>query len=125
VKVDSLQELKAAFAQWRREKKYPREAMPRALVERARRTASVHGVGRVARAVRIDSRHLRESPRGTERNAAAEVPSYSRVALVAPAPAAHPFAELEMPSGLKLRLFSQTPDALGLLASLCGAGGER
>jgi hypothetical protein len=34
-----------------------------------------------------------------------------------------PFAEVETPAGLKVRLFTETGEALGLLSSLLGAGG--
>jgi hypothetical protein len=36
-----------------------------------------------------------------------------------------PFAEIETRAGLKLRLFAQTDETLGLLSSLCGMGGSR
>jgi hypothetical protein len=53
------------------------------------------------------------------------VPTYSRLELAAPAAAARPFAEVELPTGLKVRLFTETGDALGLLSSLLGARGAR
>jgi hypothetical protein len=36
-----------------------------------------------------------------------------------------PFAEVETPTGLKVRLFAETGEALGLLSALLGAGGAR
>jgi len=45
--------------------------------------------------------------------------------LTAPAATARPFAEVEMPTGLKVRLFTETREALGLLTSLLGAGASR
>jgi hypothetical protein len=57
--------------------------------------------------------------------AAAVVPSFSRVEVMAPAATARPFAEIEMPTGLKLRVFAPTHEALGLLSSLCSTGGAR
>ena len=57
---------------------------------------------------------------------AAGLPTYSRLELAAPAAAtARPFAEVEMPTGLKVRLFTETGETLGLLSSLLGAGGPR
>jgi hypothetical protein len=53
VRVDSLEELVAAFGEWRRRKRYEREPTPEELVKRARRAAGVHGLGRVARAVKL------------------------------------------------------------------------
>jgi hypothetical protein len=126
VNVDSLEELAAAFGEWRRTKRHLREAMPPQLVDRARRAAEVHGRGCVARAVKVDSGRLRGAcgPGGTYRRGRAAPPSYSRVELVS-ATSTRPFAELEMPSGVKLRFYSQTQETVGLLTSLCGAGGAR
>ena len=54
------------------------------------------------------------------------MPTYSRMELAAPAATtARPFAEVELPTGLKVRLFTETGEALGLLSSLLGAGGPR
>jgi hypothetical protein len=47
------------------------------------------------------------------------------VELAAPAATSRPFAEVEMPTGLKVRLFTGTDEALGLLSSLLGAGGAQ
>jgi hypothetical protein len=52
-------------------------------------------------------------------------PSYTRVELAAPASAVRPFAEVELPSGVKLRLFSGSSETMGLLSTVCGAGGGR
>jgi hypothetical protein len=38
---------------------------------------------------------------------------------------ARPFAEIEMPTGLKVRLFTEAGEAIGLLSSLLGAGVPR
>ncbi len=58
---------------------------------------------------RIDSRRsLGASVAARASVVAAVAPSYSRVGLVASADSARPFAELEMPNGIKLRVCSQT-----------------
>lgn len=125
--VDSMEELSGAFAQWRGKKRHPREEMPAELLDRARRAASVHGVNRVARALKVDRRRL-EPPsarahRGNGRRTDIATPAYSRVQLMGPTPrTAHPFAELEAPGGVKLRLFVASPEALGLLSSLLSGG---
>jgi hypothetical protein len=36
------------------------------------------------------------------------------------APTSRPFAEIEMPTGVKVRLFTDSGEALGLLATLLG-----
>jgi hypothetical protein len=129
----SLDELTKAFESWRTEKRHAREAVPRELLERARRAMSIHGPGPVARAVKLErARLLRGIDRGGKgtrsesRPAPAVVPAFSRLAVAAPASASNrPFAEIETPSGLKLRVFADTREAIALLSSLCGAGGGR
>jgi len=125
MRVDSLEELGAAFGEWRSKKKHRRDETPEGLVKRARRAAGVHGPGEVTRAVGIDVRRLREVPGSRKKvcEVAAPPPLYSRVQLVASS-ATRPFAELEMPSGIKLRVYTQTPEALRLLSSVCSGGGR-
>jgi hypothetical protein len=124
---ESLDGLKAAFEEWRSRKRYRQQAIPGALLERARRAARRHGPGAVARATRVDRGRLKTGSRSRRerRPAATRVPAFSRVALAAPAVAAQPFAELEMATGVKVRLFTQTDEVLEWLASLCGPGGAR
>lgn len=134
MKVDSLSELKVAFAGWRRGKRHVREAVPDELLERARRAAEVHGVKAVVRAIRVERSRL-FGRRGDERPATAlalrmpaaqpVIPAFSRLALTPPASGAAPIAELETPTGLKLRVFAESAAMVGLLASLCGMGGAR
>ena len=62
--------------------------------------------------------------------AASIVPAYSRVEVAPPATAVPPstrtpFAEVETRSGLRVRLFTETGGALGLLSALLGTGGAR
>ena len=122
--VDSLEELGAAFREWRSGKKHSREAMPPELLDRARRAAEVHGPRCVARAAGVRSDRLRGTPRSRSRRGGAAHPAYSRVELTAPG-ATRPFAELEMPSGVKVRFYEQTEETLALLSSMFGAGGAR
>lgn len=125
MKVDTLEQLGAAFGEWRRGKKHPREKVPEALLRRARRTAEVHGEERVVRIAKVDRRRLTGSwSSGGSGGEVATTPAYSRVEL-GPAPAARPFAELEMPNGTKLRFYSQSREALDLLSAVCGSGGRR
>ncbi len=122
--VESLEELRAAFSEWRSQKKHRRDRTPDELLKRARAAAKIHGVGRVAREMNIDGRHLSagsEYPRGRSK-ASKSLPAYSRVELTAPSAMARAVAELEMPSGVKLRLYSQTPEMLSLISSVCERG---
>ena len=125
---ESLAELKAAFEEWRSRKRDPREAVPVDLLQRARAAAGRHGPAAVARATKVGRGRLKTGrSRGKMRQVpAAGLPTYSRLELAAPAAAtARPFAEVEMPTGLKVRLFTETGETLGLLSSLLGAGGPR
>jgi hypothetical protein len=127
--VESLDELKKAFEVWRRRKRHVREPVPDELMARVRRAMGVYGLGPVSRATKIDRRRLeRGRARRSRRRkvaAAAAVPSFSRVELAPPAAVDRPFAEFETPGGLKLRIFTQTEEVLGLLAAVCATGGGR
>ena len=136
MRVDSLDELASAFAEWRRRKKHAREATPEKLVARARRAAKKHGVPAVVRVTRVDRSRLSGSEsvgrktRGLSRKkvsaAQRSAPTFSRLevnALSAADP--RPIAEVETGTGAKLRLFEETPEMLGLLSALCRFGGAR
>ena len=129
---ESLADLKAAFDDWRSKKRHARETIPATLLERARAAARRHGPAVVFRATKIARARLKTGERVPAkkrvRRRPARVPAFSRLDLAASAPATiAPFAEIEMITGLKVRLFSQTGEALALLTSLLGldAGGAR
>jgi hypothetical protein len=132
MKIDSLSELKGAFAVWRRGKRHAREAVPDELTERARRAVEVHGVKEVVRAIRVERARLFRGSRGkvsaaTQSTPAAAVvpalPAFTRLELTRPVVGAQPVVELETPTGIKLRVFVESRAMLGLVASLCGVGG--
>lgn len=132
MKVDSLNELTVAFAEWRRGKRHVREAVPDRLLERARRGAEVHGLKEVVRAIGLErSRLFRNRPAEksatalTVRAAKAVTPAFSRLELPPPSRGGGPIAELETPTGLKLRVFAESAAMVGLMTSLCGMGGAR
>jgi hypothetical protein len=127
MKQESVDEVQVAFEQWRSKKRHVREPIPAALLDRARQAARRYGWAAVARATKVDRSRLETGrrSRGGTVLPAEHVPAFSRVQLAAPVSAPPPFAEIEMPSGLKLRLFTPTEAALGLLASLCGPGEAR
>src|SRR5271169_3211431 len=125
---ESLAVLRDAFEAWRRRKRHAREAVPGDLMERARAAARHHGPAAVCRATKVQRDRLAVGR--TERGqggagAASIVPAYSRVEVAPAAPGAWPFAEVETPSGLTVRFFTETGGALGLLSALLGAGGAR
>jgi hypothetical protein len=135
IKVDSLDELKSAFAEWRSRKKHAREAMPEKLLARARRTAKKHGIAAVARVTRVErARLFRNRPTQMKAHEAMStpktprelVPTFSRLELSAPSVSSScPIAEVETGSGVTLRVFEQTPEMMGLLSAVCGFGGAR
>jgi hypothetical protein len=125
---ESLAVLREAFDAWRRRKRHVREAVPEDLMERARAAARHHGPAAVSRATKVQRDRLvvGGTARGHGRAGAASiVPAYSRMEVALSAPGARPFAEVETPSGLTVRLFTETGGALGLLSALLGAGGAR
>lgn len=134
--VDSLDELKSAFAKWRSRKKHVREPMPGELLARARDATKMHGVAAVVGVTRVERGRLfrvkpahtkqqapmRTEPQGEPRS----VPAYSRLELSAPAASSpRPIAEIETGSGVTLRVFEQTPEMVRLLSAMCGVGGAR
>jgi hypothetical protein len=138
MKVESLQELEAAFTAWRQDKRHPREKTPLLLLVQAREAAKKHGVKAVVKATGIDRQLLGErlaetavGEPGCDEDAEAEsgsksMPAFSQLLLSAPAaPGGRPLVELESPAGVKLRIFEHTPELLALLAAACGFGGDR
>lgn len=130
---ESLAELGEAFDAWRSRKRHAREAVPADLVARARAAARRHGPAAVSRATRVSRDRLvvaRADRSQAGAGSASIVPAYSRVEVAAPAAAlppstTRPFAEVETRSGLRVRFFTETGGALGLLSALLGAGGAR
>jgi hypothetical protein len=130
--VDSLASLEAAFDDWRRERKHIREPIPGTLIARAQRAASVHSPAAVHRATNIPRRHLAhrppakcavERPSPLKAGLVRSVPAFSRLELSAATSSSKPIAELETPAGFKLRIFSSTPEVIGLVHALGGPGG--
>lgn len=135
MRVDSLEQLQSAFAQWRKTKRHARESIPAQLLARAQRCTGKHGVPAVVRATGVErSRLFRRTTLGeTARTSSDEgaqggarsVPAFSRLELSTPAAGHRPVAEVETDTGIKLRLFEQTPEILELLGALCGVGGMK
>ena len=134
MKVDSLDELKWAFEEWRRSKKHAREAIPEELRARARRAMERHGVRAVVGVTRVEGARLLRSGRASRKaqdekdrgDEPKSVPTFSRLEMSAPSsPRLRPIAEVETGSGVTLRLFEQTPELMGLMAAVCGLGGAR
>ena len=129
MKVDTMEELSAAFEGWRSKKRHVREAVPSELRERVHRAIDVYGLGVVARATRLEpsrlkAEHGRRTPSRTRKRSGAMVPSYSRLELAPPTVVAErPFAEVETPAGVKVRLFGATTETMGLVTSLLAAAG--
>lgn len=137
MKVDSLDELQAAFAAWRKQKKHARESMPQELVARAHQAAKKHGERAVVRVTRVERARLFRHPRAGTRAVqvarkeaqanSRSVAAFTRVELSAPGAPPPPrlIAEVETGSGVTLRMFEPTPELMGLLSAVCGLGGVR
>jgi len=135
MRVDSLEQLQSAFTQWRQRKRHAREAIPEHLLSRAQRCTGKHGVPAVVRATGVErSRLFRRTTLGEAARASSDegaqsraqsVPAFSRLELSTPAAGHRPVAEVETDTGIKLRLFEQTPEILELLGALCGVGGMK
>lgn len=124
--VDSLNELKTAFRNWRSRKKYPRECVPTELFNRAQRAVAIHGLSAVVNATQFRSeRFSGKKDVSGKTSKATKVPSYSRVEVATPSVAARPLAEAEMPSGMKIRIFQISSETIGLFTGLCGIVGAR
>ncbi len=67
MKVETLEELKAAFCDWRSKKRHLREPVPSDLRERAHRAIDVYGVGVVAMATKLDQIRLKVERTGDPR----------------------------------------------------------
>ena len=122
MKVETLDELAAAFGRWRRKKRYIREGVPEELWERTLRAAQVYGTNAVAWATKVEHSRLVERAK-TAKTKQREVPVFSRLSIAAPSAMRCPIAEVETATGVKLRVFEETEETLRLLLSLCGNGG--
>ena len=131
MKVDTLEELKAAFEGWRSKKRHLREAVPAELRERVHRAIDAYGLGVVVRVTKLEpsrlkAEHGRRPASRTRKRSGAMAPSYSRMELAPPLVAERAFAEVETPAGVKVRLFGATAETMGLVTSLLAmAGGTR
>jgi hypothetical protein len=136
MRIDALDELEYGFAEWRRGKRHARERMPEELLARARRATREHGVTAVVRATRVERARLFRPARSQAkalgaastmpRSAPTSVPAFSRLDVSAPwASRPRPIAEVETGSGVRLRVFEQTAEMVGLLTAVCGLGGGR
>ena len=80
MQIDSLDELKVAFARWRQAKRHVREEVPEDLLARARVTAEAYGVKETVQAVRLErSRILRCRGRRAKAELVPARPTFSRL----------------------------------------------
>ena len=122
MKVETLEELQAAFVGWRGKKRHVRERIPDELWERVLEASRVHGTSAVARATRLERARIEQAEKKRNKGGGA-VPSFSELSIAAPTSTSCPIVEVETTTGLKLRFFKQTQETISLLSSLCGLGG--
>lgn len=116
METESLAALKKAFDEWRSGKRHVREAVPAPLLARARAATRRHGMTAVVRATKVERERLAFGHRRRARGSAESVPAFSRIELAGPTTTA--FAEVEMSTGLRVRLFTPTAETIGFLSSL-------
>ena len=127
MEYETLETLKVAFDDWRSKKRYPHESMPAELLARARKATREFGFGPVVRATKIGGIRWKNECCLDKKDISSpqRSPSYSMVNLVvSPEKLVQPFAEVETPTGLKVKLLGQSNEALHLIASLCSGKRE-
>ena len=123
MKVESLDELKAAFAGWRVRKRHVREQVPDELWERVLKASRVHGTNAVARATKLERSRIEGRAKKEKRGIHEAIPAFSQLSITESASTTRPIVEVETATGLKLRFFEQTQETINLLSSLFGLGG--
>lgn len=126
--VDSLDKLQTMFKEWRRSKQYHTERIPAMLLKRAQRAAKVYSIQRVVEATGVYRARLKGAARTVPvADAKTEImmPTFSRIEVAAPVGGRLPLAEAESVTGVKLRIFFSSAEAMGLLSSFCENGGAK
>ena len=126
MKCKSLDELCSDVAAWRQQKRHRSEALPIHLLEQAKLAVKVHGVKEINRLTGIDRKLLKGMQEKcvsiSKKASATAVPAFTLIEVTTPHTIL-PKAEVEAPTGYKLRIFELTPDTIGLLSSFCHVGG--
>ena len=126
-----LSELKIEFRKWRRQKHCRSERIPDDLLAKAIVAAEEYGRGRVGRALRIETQRLCRGGEVTVRAApnlavsqtpSVPMPTFTKIQVAIPR-GLQPLLEAETPAGMKLRVFTFTPDTVAVLSSFCHVGG--
>jgi hypothetical protein len=123
---ESLAGLRNGFNEWRKKRVSVTERVPEDLRSEVESAVKVHGVSRVARATGLSTSWFsaqRKRKVKVIRATGLPVPPYSRVELIPPVVRSSPVAEAETARGMKLRIYSITPESTELLSSFCRAGG--
>lgn len=113
--VESLKQLKIDFVRWRRKKLYAAEAIPEDLIKRAKQAASHCGIFKVIKATGLSWNRLTNKDGASKQSGKLE-PTFSRVEIASPT-SRSPIAEIETPTGFKLRIFTITSETTSLLSS--------
>lgn len=119
----SIDNLIAAFDNWRSNKQYRSERIPESLLKRARELTPALGVGAVAARLGIHTDNLcaaRElKQKSGKLSSTVKTPSFSRLDIIKPVTTSF-VAEVEIPNGVKLRIFTITPETMTLVSAFSG-----
>jgi hypothetical protein len=117
----SIDALRTAFDEWRLTKRHRTEPIPEHLLKHARELIPVLGLGAVAVRLGISSSRLRETSKVAQKPTQVQTDlksvSFSRLEMARPAPS---LAEVVMPNGVKLNIFSIIPETMALITALSG-----
>lgn len=135
---ESLDDLRKAFKAWRDQKRWRGERHSAELLTRAGLAVAQYGLRAVVRATGADPKRLRglkprtvpnKTPleasgqrhtRPTTASSVSTAPAFSRIQLTTPIPATPAILmEIELASGLRMKIFSAQADTLSLVTALC------
>jgi len=124
--IESLDELGAAVAAWRKNKKHRTDRIPEALIARAQKVAAEYGAGKVSSRLKISVNRLAMAPALRPKGRrSTSVPAFTRFEIATPLHSAVPLVEVESRMGVKLRVFQVTKETAEILGLFCRrAGGE-
>jgi hypothetical protein len=131
MRVDDLVVLKNKTDVWRSSKSHLHEAVPKDLIKMALDGVSQHGMRKIVAATGFRPGMIKKwSVAPSRKNPLqtalpASTPTYTKISVMPPQFSSPvPLAEIEMPSGCCVRLYTITPELSALVLSLSPTGGN-